>query len=48
MKTIRAARHAAHFSAHVHPARFAVGFAVASLGAALFIADALRLLIGVS
>jgi len=35
MKTIQAASHAAHFSAHDHPARFAVGLAVAGLGAAL-------------
>ena len=36
MKTIQAASHAAHFSAHAHPARFAVGLAVAGLGAAGF------------
>jgi hypothetical protein len=48
MKTIHAASHAAHFSAHEHPARFAVGLAVAGLGAALLIAEAVRMLIGVS
>ncbi|WP_374246780.1 hypothetical protein [Zoogloea sp.] len=46
MTTIRFARHAAHASAHDHRARFAFGAGVVAIGAALWLVEMARHLVG--
>lgn len=46
MKTIRYASHAAHANAHDHRARFVIGTSVVLVGAALWLAEMARSLIG--
>lgn len=46
MKTIRYASHAAHANAHDHRARFVIGASVVLIGAALWVAEMARSLIG--
>lgn len=46
MKTIRYASHAAHANAHDHRVRFVIGSVVVAIGAALWLAEMARSLVG--
>lgn len=46
MKTIRYASHAAHANVHDHRVRFVIGSVVVAIGAALWLAEMARSLVG--
>ncbi|WP_284188980.1 hypothetical protein [Zoogloea oryzae] len=46
MRTIRYASHAAHANAHDHRVRFVIGSVVVAIGAALWLAEMARSLVG--